>query len=152
MNRTVNRTFSPPDLVIHPAEEPLRLSALAAVLNSASATALRVWQPERVDIYQCAHRAWRAHNIPVPFAAITQALRRVAPECISILDYNDGEGRTRRDIADLFLAARDDVSRQLADTQPASAQQQPPGRHTVHTHRATYTQLPFPHSELPVGA
>jgi hypothetical protein len=102
-----------PTRVVHPAEEPVRVAALAAVLASASTTALRVWQPERADIYHCAQRAWRAHNIPVPFAAVTRALRRVVPDGANLLDYNDGDGRTRRDIADLFLAARDEVARPL---------------------------------------
>lgn len=94
--------------ITHPAEEPLRLSALASVLEGARMTALRSWHPERCDIYHCAQRAWRAQNIPVPFAAVTYQLRRLVGDG-KLLDFSDAEGRTREQVAELFAAARDHV-------------------------------------------
>ena len=46
--------------ILHPAEEPLRLDALATVLDGARLLALRSWHPDRYDIYLCTQRAWRA--------------------------------------------------------------------------------------------
>lgn len=94
--------------IAHPAEEPLRMSALASVLEGARMTALRSWHPERCDIYHCAQRAWRAQNIPVPFAAVTYQLRRLVDDG-KLLDFSDAEGRTREQVAELFAAARDHV-------------------------------------------
>ena len=107
---------------MHPSEEPLRLGALATVLEGARLLAARSWHPDRYDIYHCAQRAWRAQNIPVPYAAITYQLRRLV-EGGNLLAVNDAPGRTREDIADLYAQARDHVlsQRQLAHQHAAPA-------------------------------
>jgi hypothetical protein len=104
----------------HPSEEPLRLGALATVLEGARLLALRSWHPDRYDIYHCAQRAWRAQNIPVPYAAIIYQLRCLV-DGGNLLAANDAPGRTRDDIADLYAAARDNVLRQhqLAQRHPS---------------------------------
>ncbi len=112
--------------VLHPAEEPLRLGALAGILRTAGATALRAWHPERCDIYACAQRAWRAANIPVPYASITQELRAVVPNGEGLMDFNDTAGLTRQEVADLFTRAHQRVCRMMADP-PAEAFAGPEG-------------------------
>ena len=97
--------------ILHPAEEPLRLDALATVLDGARLLALRSWHPDRYDIYLCTQRAWRAQNIPVPYAAIIYQLRRLIANG-NLLAFNDTQGRTRADVADLYGTARDHVLRQ----------------------------------------
>ncbi len=97
--------------ILHPAEEPLRLDALATVLDGARLLALRSWHPDRYDIYLCTQRAWRAQNIPVPYAAIIYQLRRLVDNG-NLLSFNDTRGRTRADIAALYATARDHVLRQ----------------------------------------
>lgn len=78
--------------------------------------ALRSWHPERCDVYHCAQRAWRAQNVPVPFAAVTYQLRRLV-EGGQLLEFSDTEGRTRGQVAELFAAARDHVWRQYQISQ-----------------------------------
>jgi len=97
--------------IMHPAEEPLRISALATVLDGARWQALRCWHPNRYDIYHCARAAWRAQNIPVPYTAIIYQLRRLV-DGGNLLAFNDGESRTREEIAGLYAEARDHVLRQ----------------------------------------
>ena len=108
--------------ILHPSEEPLRLGALATVLEGARLLALRSWHPDRYDIYHCAQRAWRAQNIPVPYSAIIYQLRRLVPGG-NLLAVNDAPGRTRDDIAHLYAQARDHVlsQHQLAQQHPAVA-------------------------------
>ena len=96
---------------MHPAEEPLRLGALATVLDGARLQALRFWHVDRYDIYRCARGAWRAQNIPVPYAAVIYQLRRLVDDG-NLLAFNDAQGRTRAEIADLYATARDHVLRQ----------------------------------------
>lgn len=96
---------------LHPADEPLSLPALATVLDGARLQALRSWHPDRYDIYRCAHSAWRAQAIPVPYAAIIYQIRRLV-EHGNLLAFNDGPGRTRAQIAALYEQARDNVRRQ----------------------------------------
>ena len=97
--------------IVHPGEEPLRLGALATVLEGARLLALRSWHPDRYDIYHCAQRAWRAQNTPVPYAAITYQLRRLVVDG-NLLAYNDTQCHSRVEMADLYAAARDNVLRQ----------------------------------------
>lgn len=103
--------------IAHPAEEPLRLGALATVLEGARLLALRSWHPDRYDIYHCAQRAWRAQNTPVPYAAITYQLRRLVPNG-NLLAYNDTACSSREEMAGLYATARDNVLRQYHRPQP----------------------------------
>ncbi len=114
-------------IIVHPAQEPLGLGALATVLEGARLLALRSWHPDRYDIYHCAQRAWRAQNIPVPYAAIIYQLRRLV-ENGNLLAFNDVPGRSREDIAGLYAAARDHVlrQRQLTQQPPSCADQASP--------------------------
>lgn len=107
--------------IVHPGEEPLRLGALATVLEGARLLALRSWHPDRYDIYHCAQRAWRAQNTPVPYAAITYQLRRLVADG-NLLAYNDTQCHSREQMAGLYAAARDNVLRQYnMAQQPATA-------------------------------
>jgi len=105
--------------IVHPGEEPLRLGALATVLEGARLLALRSWHPDRYDIYHCAQRAWRAQNTPVPYAAITYQLRRLVAGG-NLLAYNDTQCHSRDEMAGLYVAARDNVLRQYRMAQQPS--------------------------------
>ncbi len=104
-----------PQHIQHPGDEPLRLPALAMVLQAAATTARRKWHPERYDVYHCARGAWRAQAMPVPFAAVTRQLRQVVPDGLGLLEFNDVDGRTRADVAALFTTAHDQVRRLVAE-------------------------------------
>jgi WhiB family redox-sensing transcriptional regulator len=84
---------------------PGLIDAVAGVLESGRTTALRSWDKDKVDVYHVAARAWRAHGMTVPLAAVFAQLRRVVPDG-NVLVYQDVEGRTRADIAEIFVQAR----------------------------------------------